>query len=164
MGIECGVWERARWNVAYDQCSSPHFTYFCICFVNVLFECYNTICIVTKERRMIQSKRFFKHFLGATCLWQILFCRSLSLSRSLCVCVRALSVHATVWQSSFWHLVGWKCVATTYSRISVLHHSDMHISLCVRYNSAHTHAYPCMANFMPLSIFHTFKMESVQSN
>lgn len=43
----------------------------------------HTICKVTK-RRIIQSKRaFFKHFLRATCSWQILF---VSLSVPVCVC------------------------------------------------------------------------------
>lgn len=44
-----------------------------VCIQNALTysQRLNTICKVTK--RMIQSKRFFKHFLRATCLWQILF-------------------------------------------------------------------------------------------
>lgn len=73
---------------APDSHTSILLRLFCKCIVRMLLNnAHIMVCKVTKSRRMIQSKRFFKHFLGATCLQQILFCLS---AYAVCVWARTL--------------------------------------------------------------------------
>lgn len=80
---------------------------FSICVPFGIFKCshlysmpeYNMQSNKTKQKhRMIQSKRFFKHFLRATCLWQILFSLILLFQRAVAAAVylsMSVWIHST---------------------------------------------------------------------